>query len=190
MTIRSFLAFPISGELKEKFEQILCDLQHTPADVKWVKPENIHLTLKFLGDLKKNDIEKVVSVVKEQCRRFQSITTYLNEIGAFPDLHHPKIVWGGIDDPDNEIQKIVEILENELVKLGIAKDDHPFKAHITLGRVKSSKNLRNLIETIQQITIENKITQTFERIILYKSTLTSEGPIYEILEEFKWGESL
>ena len=86
-----------------------------------------------------------------------------------------------------KFQAMVGALEEQLEKLGFAKADHPFKPHITLGRVKSSANLKNLIQTIQQITFEGKTRQTFEKIILYKSTLTPQGPIYEALREFDIG---
>ena len=186
MTIRSFLAFSISGALKEKFKHILNDLQHARADVKWVKLENIHLTLKFLGSLEESTLDNVSSVLRERCRGFNPITSYLNEIGAFPDLRHPKIVWGALDDSNKEIQAIVDVLEGEFAKLGLAPEERPFKPHITIGRVKSSANLKNLIQTIQQITFEDKIQQTFDKIVLYKSTLTSQGPIYEALKEFEF----
>ena len=187
MTIRSFLAFPISSELKESLGHILHDLQQTRADVKWVGLGNIHLTLKFLGDIEETDLEKISSVLSESCCRFDPITSHLSEIGVFPDLRHPRIVWAGLDDSKKEFQSIVEALEEQLAKLGFAKDDHPFKPHITLGRVKSSANLKNLMQTIQQITFDGKNQQTFEKIILYKSTLTPQGPIYEVLKEFDIG---
>ncbi len=188
MTIRSFLAFPINGTLKEKLEIILDRLQTTHADVKWVKPQNIHLTLKFLGDVEESRIENVCSLLRQRCRGFDPITSYLCEIGAFPDIRHPRIVWGALDDSKKKIQMIADDLEEQLIKIGIVKDDHLFKPHITLGRVRSSAHLKDLIQAMQQITFESKIEQTFEKIILYKSTLTPQGPIYEALKEFRMGE--
>lgn len=187
MTIRSFLAFPVSRELKEDLRHILNDLQQTRADVKWVGLENIHLTLKFLGDIEEIDLEKISSVLSEPCCGFDPIVSHLSGIGVFPDLRRPRIVWAGLDDPKKKFQGMVEVLEDRLEKLGIAKDDHPFKPHVTLGRVRSSANLKNLIQTIQQITFEGQNQQTFEKIILYKSTLTQQGPIYEALKEFDIG---
>jgi 2'-5' RNA ligase len=186
-TIRGFLAFPINSEVKEGLGHILNDLQQTRADVKWVQAENLHLTLKFLGDIEETDLEKISSVISESCRGFDLITSHLNEIGVFPDLCHPRIVWAGLDDSKQKFQSIVEALEERLAKLGFAKDNHPFKPHITLGRVKLSANLKNLMQTIQQITFEGKKEQTFEKIILYKSTLTPQGPVYEVLKEFDIG---
>ena len=187
MTIRSFLAFPISSALKESLRRILHELQQTRADVKWVRLENIHLTLKFLGDVEETDLEKISSVLSESCHGFDRITSHLSETGVFPDLRHPRIVWAGLDDPEKKFRVMVGALEEQLEKLGFAKADHPFKPHITLGRVKSSANLKDLIQTIQQIIFEEKAQQTFEKIILYKSTLTPQGPIYETLKEFYTG---
>ena len=185
MTIRCFLAFPISSGLKEKLGLILNDLQHTCADVKWVKLENIHLTLKFLGSLEERDLENISSLLEERCRSFDPITSHLSEIGAFPDLHHPKIVWVALDDPTKHIHEIVNVIEADLAKWGLAKEENIFKSHITLGRVRSPTNLKELIQAMLQITFEEKIKHTFDRIILYKSTLMPQGPIYEVLKEFK-----
>jgi 2'-5' RNA ligase len=185
MSIRSFLAFPISGALKERLECILDDLKATGADVKWVKPDHIHLTIKFLGELEENRVESVMSLLKERCREFVPIKSYLIGIGAFPDLQHPKIVWAGLDDPKQEIQGIVEVLRGDMVKLKIAQDEHPFKPHLTLGRVRSSANLKDLVQRIRQITFEGKTEQMFDKIVLYKSTLTPQGPIYDVLREYK-----
>ena len=187
MTMRTFLAFPISGALKERLRYILDDLQQTHADVKWVKAENIHLTLKFLGDVEESGIGKISSVVREQCHDFAPVTSHLSGIGAFPDLRHPKVVWAALDDSKKELQTIAEVLRGEMIKLGVAQDEHSFKPHITLGRVRSSVNLKNLIQTMQQITFKCTIEQVFDKIILYKSTLTPQGPIYEALEEFEMG---
>ena len=94
-------------------------------------------------------------------------------------------MWGALDDSKKEIHAIVEVLERELAKLGIAKEERSFKPHITIGRVRSPANLKDLIHAIQQVTLKDKTEQTFEKIILYKSTLTPQGPIYEVLEEFE-----
>lgn len=189
MTIRSFLAFPVSSVLKEQLKPILNDLQATQADVKWVKLENIHLTLKFLGDVKTGDLEGISSVLRERCRSFHPISSYLCGIGAFPDMRHPQIVWAALDDPDKEIQTMVGVLEGDLEKFKIAKESRPFKPHLTLGRVRSSARLKDLWEALQQITIADKTQERLERIILYKSTLTPQGPIYEVLEEFELQKS-
>lgn len=184
MSMRSFLAFPISGALKERLKYILDRLHATGADVKWVEPQNIHLTIKFLGELEENRMESIISLLEERCREFVPITSYLSEVGAFPDLQHPRIVWAALDDSKKEIGGIVEVLRGEMIKLGIAKDEHPFKSHLTLGRVRSSANLKNLIQAMHQITFEGKIEQTFDKIVLYKSTLTPQGPIYDVLREY------
>jgi len=187
MKIRSFLAFTVSGDFKEMLERILKDLQNTKADVKWVKPENIHLTLKFLGDLAEGQLEAVKVVLRQLCPGFRPITTNINAIGAFPDMRHPKVIWAGLQDPHQSIKEIFEVLETSFLKLGIDQEDHPFQSHITLGRVRSSANLKELIEKMPNISINSKISQVFDLIVLYKSTLTPDGPVYDTLEEFSLG---
>jgi len=189
MSMRSFLAFPISGALKERLKYILDDLRTTGADVKWVKPGNIHLTIKFLGELEESRIESIMSLLDQRCREFVPMTSYLSEIGAFPDLQHPRIVWAALDDSKKEIQGIVEVLRGDMIKFGVPQDEHPFKPHLTLGRVRSSAHLKNLIQAMHQITFVEKIEQKFDKIILYKSTLTPQGPIYNVLKEYEIGKN-
>jgi len=188
MTIRCFLALPISGKLKEKFRHIVHGLQDTRADVKWVKLENLHLTLKFLGDIEDNKLENISSVVRDCCRGVGPVTSYLTQLGGFPDMHHPKILWVALGDSKKKIEGMVEVLERELAKVGIIKEERPFKPHITIGRMKSLANLKNLSCAIQQITFEDTTEEPFDRIILYKSTLTPQGPIYEVLNAFEFDE--
>jgi 2'-5' RNA ligase len=187
MGIRSFLAIPISAGVKDKFRLILHNLQVIRADVKWVKLENIHLTLKFLGDLEEKRLESV-SEALEKCRpRMAPSTSCLRAIGAFPNLRHPKILWGALDDSSEELKTIVDILEGELAKIDMPKEDRPFKPHLTFGRVRSSANLQSLTQAIREISFEDKLRQISDKVILYKSTLTSQGPVYEVLREFILG---
>ncbi|MDE2222256.1 MAG: RNA 2',3'-cyclic phosphodiesterase [Candidatus Omnitrophica bacterium] len=186
--MRGFLAFPISGELKEEFERLLGDLKKTGADTSWVKPENIHLTLKFLGDIEPEDLKKITAVLTEQASRFSVFASYLTEIDAFPDLHHPKIIWAGLDDSIRTMETIVRVLENELAQCGFSREERPFKPHLTLGRIRSGSHLRNLISAVKQISFRNRIEQQFETIILYQSTLTPQGPVYEALQSFALGK--
>jgi len=185
MTIRSFLAFPISGILQEKLEQIIQALQTSCADVKWVSPKNIHLTLKFLGEVPQEDLKTISSLVRERCSGFHPVNSYLSGIGAFPDLRFPKIIWAALNDPNKEIQAMADALQEDLGKIGLPKEDRPFKAHLTLGRLKSQVHIKNLLSTLQQMDVVDKTQETLDRVILYKSTLTTQGPIYEALEEFK-----
>jgi 2'-5' RNA ligase len=187
MGIRSFLALPISGGVKEKLKHILLDLQLIQADVKWVKLENIHLTLKFLGDVDEDRLECVADILKKCCPGFVPCAAQLIAIGAFPDLRHPKILWGALDDSNKKILAYVDVLEGEMARSGFTKEERPFKPHLTIGRVRSNTNLNQLIHAIRKITFEDKIEQVFDKIILFKSTLTSQGPEYEVLKEFKIG---
>ncbi|MDE1921735.1 MAG: RNA 2',3'-cyclic phosphodiesterase [Candidatus Omnitrophica bacterium] len=188
MSVRSFIAFPVSGGLKEKFEHVIRDLQRASADVRWVKAQNIHLTLKFLGDVQENALEKISSVIEAMSCDFTPLTAHLTAIGTFPNGDYPKIIWGALDDPRKAVQGMAGILEKGLVSCGIPEEQRPFQPHITLGRVRSSARLKDLMRLMGQMTFEDKITQQFDKIILYKSTLTPQGPVYEALKVFEMGK--
>jgi 2'-5' RNA ligase len=182
MPIRCFLAFPINNELKAELKSVLDKLQGSGADVKWTSFENLHLTLKFIESFNENDLQKLKDTLKAQLK-FEPIVSHLDSIGVFPNFDHPKIIWASLQDPNHQFAKVTEVLENTLGHFSIPKETRPFKAHITLGRVRSGKNLKNLTKTIAEIKLKS-VQQQFDKIVLYKSTLTNQGPIYEALEKF------
>lgn len=184
MGIRSFLALPISAGLAERLRQVIHDLELAGADVKWVRPENIHLTVKFLGDMEPPQLEAVSAVLERCCPSFERLCCRLEGIGAFPELRQPKILWAGLNDPQGKIQAVVETLEGELAKAGIPREDRPFKSHLTLGRMRSHRGLAGLLDSMGRIRLDDQHEETFSRIVLYKSTLTSQGPVYDLLKEF------
>jgi RNA 2',3'-cyclic 3'-phosphodiesterase len=184
MSVRSFLAFDVNDELREYFKHIIHDLQKACADVRWVKPENIHLTLKFLGDVQEGDLDKISSTVAGHCLNVAPVTSFFTGIGAFPDLRCPKIVWGGLDDDSRAITSLAGDLEKSLAGYGIPQEQRPFKPHVTIGRVRSQHNVRNLTDLIDEMSSDHIIEQKFTKMILYQSTLTTQGPLYEVLREF------
>jgi 2'-5' RNA ligase len=107
-------------------------------------------------------------------------------IGAFPSIKSPRVIWIGTDKGDEEVKTIAKALEDKLSALGIAQEDRAFSSHITLGRIRSSKNRNNLaqsLESLKEKPLEGIIELRVEKITLYKSTLTPRGPIYEVIKE-------
>jgi 2'-5' RNA ligase len=107
-------------------------------------------------------------------------------LGAFPKKEYPRVVWVGLSEGEEETKQIAEELENEICRLGIAKEKRPFSSHITLGRVRSAHNRSQLTERLNYL--EQNFPQGWpackvDRITLFKSTLTPSGPIYEVLHE-------
>ena len=184
--MRTFIAIELSREIRECLSRLQDKLKLSQADVKWVAPLNIHLTLKFLGEIDEKTSEQIKQILQDLAAGLKEFSLNLAYIGAFPSLKSPRVIWIGIDKGDEEVKTIARALEEKLPEIGITKEDRPFSSHITLGRTRSSKNRNNLAELLESLkeklpeaTAEMKV----EKITLFKSTLTPKGPIYEVLKE-------
>lgn len=188
-TLRTFIAVELSEEIRAVLEDIQGRLKIFHADIKWVEPSNIHLTLKFLGDVQLKDIPLLTETLRPALKEITPIPTELTELGAFPDLRHPRVLWAGLRDEDGRIAQLADAIETALGKIGYKKEQRDFKAHVTLGRVRSLKNIAPLVKGLQEYRLPPKTAQVIAGITLFKSTLTPSGPIYEILEKFNFSNS-
>jgi RNA 2',3'-cyclic 3'-phosphodiesterase len=183
--MRAFIAIPLTEEVHTKLALLQDRLMKPEADVKWVKPCNIHLTLKFLGDADKDKIQRIISALKEALKTCARFDISIAGTGAFPGLSYPKIIWAGISEGKSQCILLQKAVEPRLKGLGFDKKALPFSPHLTLGRVRSGKNIKELINTLKtekDFGIKAKIP--VNKITLFSSTLTPKGPIYESLEEF------
>lgn len=183
-TIRTFIAIDLDPTIRRAIEQIQDFLKKLDCHVKWVKPENIHLTLKFLGEVKLKKIDAIKQTMENILKNTESIDTELTQLGAFPSANHPRVLWAGLKDDERRIVRLAASLEEGLGKIGFKKEQRPFSPHITIGRMRSPRNLILLSKAISDYPLPAGLTQTIQSVTLYKSTLTPQGPIYEILEEF------
>jgi 2'-5' RNA ligase len=183
--MRLFIAAPISADVEKELARIISALKNTGGAVKWVAPSNIHLTLKFLGDTDEKLIPRIKTIMDEIALKHPSVSSGLSELGAFPDFRRPRVYWVGLERGTNELGNIAREFENSLHSLGFEKENRPFKSHLTLGRVKAPTGLEKLSDIVKTIKVEKK-PFVFERIILFKSTLTPRGSVYENLHESKF----
>lgn len=185
--MRTFIAIELSSDVKEYLSHLQEKLKLAQADVKWVLSKNIHLTLKFLGEIDDKTKDNVIRIIEDVTKDKASFYLNIVSIGAFPRIESPRVIWVEINKGDLEVKKIAKELEEKLAGIGIPIEDRPFSSHITLGRTKSSKNRNNLIQSIKAL--KEKLPQAnaellVDKITLLKSTLTPKGPIYEVLKEF------
>jgi 2'-5' RNA ligase len=184
--MRTFIAIELPQEVRDALSRLQNQLKSSGADVKWVAPENIHLTLKFIGDIDDIKLDKIIRIIEDIAKNKNSFYIHLCSIGAFPKLSYPKVIWAGIDKGDSETKEIAKELEERIEKAGIPKEDRPFSSHITIGRLRSYLNREKLVQNLENVMREFQ-TENLEfnvtEITLFKSTLTPKGPIYEILKE-------
>lgn len=183
--MRTFIALEISEEIREVLAQIESHLKYAGADVKWVTPGNIHLTLKFLGEVDEGRIEKIKAILDKIGKQTKPFEITIKDIGAFPKIDLPRVIWVGLDKGAAESAELAKRIEDELSKLGFDKEDRPFTAHLTIGRVRSPKNKLALKERMQSLSFELKArsSKIVSSVTLFQSALTPSGSIYTKLHE-------
>jgi len=185
--MRTFLAIELPSKIKESLANIQNQLKTTDADVKWVEPQNIHLTLKFLGEVDDKKLSRISEIMDDIAGNSNSFYIQISSLGAFPKIDFPRVIWVGIEKGDKETKEIARALEEKIAKeAGIPKEDRPFSSHITIGRTRSSLNRIKLIQELKKLAIgleQNNLDFPVAKITLFKSTLTPKGPLYEALKE-------
>ncbi len=154
--------------------------------VSWVKPVNLHLTLKFLGEISPKQLDSINQIISETVKTITGFKIKLESLEAFPNEACARIIWIGTDQAPKALEQIVAQLETKLAGLGIAKEERPFRAHITIGRIKHRLIPSDLAEGINQVksdmVYENLEFDT-RGITLFQSTLGKDGPTYAVLKE-------
>ena len=173
--MRAFIAIDLPKELKEKISSIIEKLANCDLEAKWVKPENVHMTLKFLGQIEEKQIDTIKSIISEVSLGFKKITVECKDFGFFPNEKRPRVFFLKTDKED-QLRKIYQELEDKLSHVGFEKEER-FKSHLTLCRFKGRKNMDCLIRELKNIDFSQKLK--IDEIAIFKSTLTKTGPIYE-----------
>lgn len=180
--IRCFIAIELSGEIRDALAEIEESLKANIPGVKWVRPENMHLTLKFLGHISPSAAEHVKSFLSEIASQVKPFPIRLSAPGVFPSLARPRVIWAGIDKGSKESIDLAERIEEKAALLGIEKETRPFHPHLTLARVDFSIDKEVLNNAFARIKVPNT-EMTASKITLFQSTLRREGPIYTVLHE-------
>jgi len=186
--MRCFIAIDIPEEIRAE----LADLQKKLAgqvdirkgDVKWVEPEGMHLTLKFLGEVPDNQIVEVCNVAKEVAGRYRAFDFAVREAGSFGG-RSARVLWIGAGLECPELLELQQDLEDELADAGWPKEGRQFSGHLTLCRIRNSKAGEKLGQVVEQYKDYDLGTVHAASITVYESQLTGQGPIYTPLGNFK-----
>jgi 2'-5' RNA ligase len=182
-SIRSFIAFDIDDEnVKRKLAKIQHLLMQTGADLKLVETENIHVTMRFLGEISPNMVDKIFEEMKKL--QFTPFIIQLKGVGVFPSLNYPRVVWAGITEGANKLQSVFEQLEPKIRTLGFAADSKGFSPHLTIARVRSAKNKPQLADFVERNVDCDFGTIKADCLFLKRSVLSPKGPTYSTLKEF------
>jgi len=180
---RSFIAVAIPEGIKNQLAGIQSRLKRAAAEVKWTRPGGIHITLRFLGYLTDESIAKVKAAMAAVGREFSAFTVEIKGAGTFPERGRPRVIWAGMSQGEKELQAVFARLEQELIARGLGEADKPFRGHLTLGRVKTGKNIDKLVEYLGKESGKSLGAFEAQGICLFKSQLHPEGAIYTVLQE-------
>ena len=182
-SIRSFLAFDLENEqVRRKLAAVQKLLVQTGADLKPVETENIHVTMRFLGNVTPKMVEAVFEEMKKT--QFVPFNVQIKGLGAFPDVRYPRVVWAGITEGANELRGIFSQVEPRLRGLGFAPDLKGFSPHLTIARVRSGKNRAQLSQFVTENASYDFGTIRAECLRLKQSVLSPKGPVFSTLMEF------
>jgi 2'-5' RNA ligase len=180
--LRGFIAIDI--EPFPKLVQFENEIRNTGANVKLVEPENVHITLKFLGDTDEGYIDQIGEIIKDAVKETDSFEIQLKGAGVFPNQNYIKVMWIGIKN-GVQIGKIASKIDEQISGLGFKKEKRDFSAHLTIARVRSAKNKEKILQIIEKYRDMEFGNFKVNYIKLKKSELTSKGPIYTTLREIK-----
>lgn len=183
--IRAFVAIEMSPEIRRSLESVAAELKQRlkGVPVRWVPVENIHLTLKFLGDVSVNNIEVLKKILAREAARHSSFEISVGELGAFPSSRRPRVLWVKVEAPP-ALANLQAGIENETARLGYPREERPFSPHLTLGRVArhaGSEDIRRIGETLEAYKVGFLGAAPVRLVNLYRSDLSPGGAVYTCL---------
>ena len=178
--MRAFVAVELSDEVRLGLVDLQEDLKRSGADVKWVEPANLHVTVKFLGQVEEPAEQHVREAMCEAVRGVAPFVLAIGGAGSFPGGSRPRVVWVGAHEAGRSLETIHRRLERGLSALGVAPDGRRFVPHVTLGRVRSGKGVGRLARRIAAAAERSFGAVTVEALTLFESRLTPAGPIYSV----------
>ena len=179
MGIRSFLAFELPPEIREQIRGVSRELQKLTLPVRWVKVENIHLSIIFLGSVDEAKIDDIKGKANVVVKRFSIFKTRLNGVGVFPDWRRPRVVWISLNGEIERLSNLRDELQTELKVLGFRPEKRPFKPHLTIGRFKGladrDEELKWVLDRYHDLISD---LHSLNELVLFKSDLKPDGPVY------------
>lgn len=180
--IRAFIAIDLTPEIRQRIDQIAGEFQKRLAGVpvRWVPADNIHLTLKFLGDVSLTNLEMLQKILQTEAANHHPFEFSAGGVGAFPGVKHPRVIWIGVEAP-GDLGNLQHGIETAMARLGYAREERPFSAHLTLGRVSRNINSRDL-QAIGNVIETSKVgflgVAHTDLVHLFRSDLKPGGAVY------------
>jgi len=180
-TVRTFIAVEIDAALRQRVVELIAALAAARAEVKWVEPDNLHLTLVFLGENPFEFIENAKAQLAQTAAQTPAFSTSLKSVGVFPNEHSPRVIWLGIEQGRDELVLLAQQTLRRLVTIGFIPEKRPFSAHLTIGRVRAP------ITNVRTVLDRPYASRAFpvNELMLFQSHLKPTGPVYERLGQYE-----
>ncbi len=186
--MRLFVAVNLPTEVRERLAAVQDRLRRAQADVSWVRPENIHLTLKFLGETEEKQLERIRPALAEAARAGAPFSIQVSGVGSFGG-RVPRVVWVGVENGAEPLTELARQVEGALAQVGVPKEKRGFTAHLSLGRVRSPRNAEALLATLGEARAERFGTAPVAHFELMQSQLHPSGSVYTVLDRFPLGST-
>jgi len=176
--MRTFLAFEIPDKIKKEVDRLIAEEKKKSLPIKWVKFENLHITLKFLGEIEESKIREIIPILEDTTKNFTGFDINLEGIGCFPHPGNPRVLWIGVKNGVTMLTDIAREIEKNLGAAGF-QEDKRFHAHLTFARTRKFCKLDKILAlpfTTEDFSV-NSVT-------LFESVLKPEGPVYAALKKF------
>jgi len=180
--VRIFIAVSLPEEIHKNLSMISDQLKRSIGNgvVRWVKPANIHLTLRFLGEIPAGDIAQLKTSLEEPVAQHEVFPMLVQQVGVFPNIHKPRVIWAGLKE-SNALLALYNTVETVMRELGYDSEERPFSAHLTLGRISQTASLQQTIhcgEVVSKCAVGELGSFIVKSVDIYRSELTASGSIY------------
>lgn len=173
-----FVAVDLPESLNDPLAELVGELRRAGADVRWVDPGSMHLTLKFLGSVADDEVGRIDEALRRVARGAPSTTARLRGLGSFPHLRRPRVIWVGLQPAGERLAELQSAVDAAFAELGFDRERRRFHPHVTLGRVKGGRNVRRLAEAVGRHQEVDLGTVSIDEMVLFESRKSPRGARY------------
>ena len=179
---RVFCAIELPAEVRARLEDHILRLRKEvpEATASWSRVENIHLTLKFFGNVEVKRIEKIYELAERVVRQFSTVRIGVGETGVFPRPSRPQVLWIGVKDPSGQLSALQKKFEDECAAEGFEKEDRAYRPHLTIARLRKPEGVRHLADAHLQMKFET-IEVELKELVVFRSELSPKGSKYTVI---------
>ena len=185
--IRAFLAIEPPEDILREISGLQEKLKHEISDrISWTRPHGQHLTLKFFGDISTEDVKNICAAATKHTASEASLNLKIEKLGVFPDAHRPRVLWCGTTGDVERLSVLQKKMDGDFAKIGFPAEDRPFRAHLTLARIKDPRELTGISEALTKYSSFTAGGFVCRNLALFQSNLSAQGAIYTKLEMFSF----